>query len=67
MKKTRRGGERRPTILLKDLDPGKEVRGGAGKRLFGEPADAFDTRPESNGNRAEGPVVEEPSTEKRSR
>jgi len=35
MKKRYRRAE--DVILLKDLAPRKDVRGGAGKRLFGEP------------------------------
>ena len=36
MKSTRREDKRRTTILLKDLDPNRNVYGGAGKELFRE-------------------------------
>jgi hypothetical protein len=50
MSRTR--SSQRRTVLLKDLDPAGDVRGGSGKRLFGEftPGNdvARDGRPASN-------------------
>jgi hypothetical protein len=63
----RRHGEPRTTILLKDLDPGRDVRGGAGKRLFGEQAQAFEAPTAADVDCAARPVVEEPSPAKTSR
>jgi hypothetical protein len=67
MKKARRGGERRTTILLKDLDPWKDVRGGAGKSLFGEQAETLEPPAESGGTATAGPLVKGPSKAKTSR
>jgi len=55
MKSARRDGELRTTILLKDLDPGRDVRGGAGKKLFGEQAGVLEALPESGGSDAKKP------------
>jgi hypothetical protein len=57
MKGTRREDKRRTTILLKDLDPRRDVRGGAGKELFRESEDMFgrpDERDEPPVRRAKG-------------
>jgi hypothetical protein len=67
MTRTRRGGERRATILLKDLDPDRDVRGGAGKKLFGEQAEASVGISESGGSEDRKPVVRAQSTKKTSR
>jgi hypothetical protein len=58
-------GRRRKTILLRDLDPGKDVRGGAGKRLFGEQEETFEPPPEPVGVEAPKPATPPPSTTKR--
>ena len=41
MKSTPREDKRHTTILLKDLDPNRDVYGGAGKELFRESEDMF--------------------------
>ena len=42
MRRARRGTNPRATVLLTDLDPQRDVRGGAGKKLFGEPENAIE-------------------------
>jgi hypothetical protein len=67
MTRTRRGDEGRATILLKDLDPDRDVRGGAGKRLFGEQAETSEAMRESSGSEDRKPVVRAQPTKKTSR
>jgi hypothetical protein len=43
---------RGPLILLRDLDPLKDVRGGSGKRLFGERTSRSDEARESSDSEA---------------
>jgi len=59
----RSGREGRRTILLEDLDPEKDVRGGAGKRIFGEQAEPSEA-PAEPGSRSRGLAVERPDTKK---
>jgi len=60
----RSGRKRRTTILLEDLDPEKDVRGGAGKRIFGEQAEPLEAPAEPGRRSRRGPAVEGPATKK---